>query len=79
MKHTITVTHKIELSGPEKVVLRKTGEHLAELLNTFGENTELMSIETGEIISMAEIPRILGVLDGLLNNIMWVENHPTQN
>lgn len=44
---------------------------LNELLSKFGTETILMSTETGEVIQMEEIPRVLGILTGLRENRCW--------
>ena len=35
------------------------------------KDTELVSLETGESITMEEISRVLGILDGLKQNQIW--------
>ena len=59
-----------EYQAMEKVI-----EVLEELEHKFGTENSLMSAETGEIVGIAELPRVRGILDAFRNH-MCGEVHP---
>lgn len=65
--HAIAIIHSFE----DHAAMEHTETILEELLNKFGRETILMSTETGEIIQMEEIPRILGILSALREHRCW--------
>ena len=36
-----------------------------------GKRNKLISVETGEVIGMEEIPRVLGILSGFIDSSAW--------
>lgn len=44
---------------------------LTTLRETFTDDAELISVTTGESITMQEVARVLGILEGLKENQFW--------
>ena len=65
----------IVLEIEEYQAMEKVIEVLEELEHKFGTENSLMSAETGEIVGIAELPRVRGILDALRNHRCW-EIHP---
>ena len=66
VKAVATIFEIEEIQAMEKV-----GEALTELRNKFGTEHTLMSVETGEIVGVAEIDRVLGILEALTTHRCW--------
>ena len=65
----------IILEIEEYQAMEKVIEVLEELEHKFGTENSLMSAETGEIVGIAELPRVRGILDAFRNHMCW-EVHP---
>ena len=52
----------------EKSAISQTIDIVQDLLELDGE---LINPETGEVISIDELPRVIGILDGILNSKEW--------
>lgn len=59
------------LSIQEKENMESTYETLKEIMVSCGKLNKLVSVSTGEVIEMEEIPRVLGILSGFLSNNAW--------
>ena len=59
----------------ELQAMQKVSEALEELERTIGTQHTLMSVQDGEIVGMAEIARVRGVLDALYRNRCWEVVH----
>ena len=59
------------LSIQEKENMKNTYETLKEIMVSCGKLNKLVSVSTGEVIEMEEIPRVLGILSGLLDSNAW--------
>ena len=64
---TLTLT-ELKLTKAERDALNLTMETLKQMVKTFGDNAELTSVTTGEVILTNEFPRVLGILGGLREN-----------
>ena len=67
----IQTTIQITPSVADASAIRHTNQMLSALIAYFGEDTNLINSETGEIIEMNELPRILGVLSAFLEPNNW--------
>ena len=65
----------IILEIEEYQAMEKVIEVLEELEHKFGTENSLMSAEDGELVGIAELPRVRGILDALRNHRCW-EIHP---
>ena len=65
----------IILEIEEYQAMEKVIEALEELEHKFGTENSLMSAEDGELVGIAELPRVRGILDALRNHRCW-EIHP---
>ena len=61
----------IVLEIEEYQAMEKVIEVMEELERKFGTENSLMSAETGEIVGIAELPRVRGILDALRNHRCW--------
>lgn len=64
---------KVELNQMERNILATSCEILAKFHKEFEHvgDAELMSIETGEVINLADVRRAIGVLDGIKYSRFW--------
>lgn len=46
-------------------------KELEELKSFFHNDVELVSAETGEVFTIKEISRVLGILSGIVSNQVW--------
>ena len=60
----LTVT-EFKYTKREREALQITMDLLSQVLKTLGDNVELTSVITGEVILTSEIPMIIGIIDGL--------------
>lgn len=67
LKHTIDTG----LTCEEMEILAQADEILHRLQNDLGNKLEMMSLETGEIISTDEFCRVRGILGGLATYRGW--------
>ena len=65
----------IVLEIEEYQAMEKVIEVLEELERKFGTENSLMSAEDGELVGIAELSRVRGILDALRNHRCW-EIHP---
>jgi hypothetical protein len=65
----------IILEIEEYQAMEKVIEVLEELEHKFGTENSLMSAEDGELVGIAELPRVRGILDAFRNHRCW-EIHP---
>lgn len=61
----------VQIQTERKIGYNLVMRDLNTLRDTFTDDTELVSVETGESITMEEISRVLGILDGLKQNQIW--------
>ena len=62
---------KVALTLDEKEKFESVYEALINIMHTCGKQNKLISVETGEVIGMEEIPRVLGILSGFLESSAW--------
>ena len=67
----IQTTIQITPSVADASAILRTNQMLTALIAYFGEDTNLINSETGEIIEMNELPRILGVLSAFTEPNNW--------
>ena len=67
----IQTTIQITPSVADTSAILRTNQMLTALIAYFGEDTTLINSETGEIIEMNELPRILGVLSAFTEPNNW--------
>ena len=67
----IQTTIQITPSVADTSAILRTNQMLTALIAYFGEDTNLINSETGEIIEMNELPRILGVLSAFTEPNNW--------
>ena len=67
----IQTTIQITPSVADASAILRTNQMLTALIAYFGEDTNLINSETGEIIEMNELPRILGVLSAFTESNNW--------
>ena len=67
----IQTTIQITPSVADASAILRTSQMLTSLIAYFGEDTTLINSETGEIIEMNELPRILGVLSAFTEPNNW--------
>lgn len=68
---TIQTTIQIAPSVADTSAILRTNQMLTALIAYFGEDTNLINSETGEIIEMNELPRMLGILSAFTNSNNW--------
>ena len=61
----------VQIQTERKIGYNLVMRDLETLRETFTDDTEFVSVETGESITMEEISRVLGILDGLKQNQIW--------
>ena len=69
----IRTVHTLTLTNAETKTLDDACEILHKLVRIFGKDTTLMSLGTGEIIQIEDLPLMCGTLSGIAENIMWTE------
>ena len=67
----IQTTIQITPSVADTSAILRTNQMLTALIAYFGEDANLINSETGEIIEMNELPRILGVLSAFTEPNNW--------
>lgn len=67
----IQTTIQITPSVADASAILRTSQMLTSLIAYFGEDANLINSETGEIIEMNELPRILGVLSAFTEPNNW--------
>ena len=61
----------IVLTEKEKEILKKADELLEEIYRQVEDKYRLQNWETGELIDVAEIPRVRGIIGGLAECRDW--------
>lgn len=61
----------VTLIAQRKPAYMAVMKELEDLRSFFYDNVELISAETGEVFSMAEIDRVLAILGGIVNDQTW--------
>ena len=61
----------IDLTIKEREALEIVYDLMCKLNENYGKQTDLISPNTGECISMNELPRVRGILDSLITNRVW--------
>jgi hypothetical protein len=62
---------KVEFTARERESLEIVNKICLDLMTAFGKENTLISPNTGEGISIDELPRIRGIISGLLDNRVW--------
>jgi hypothetical protein len=62
---------RIGLTLAEKEEFESVYDALADIMLSCGKRNKLISVETGEVIDMDEIPRVLGILSGFMDHSAW--------
>lgn len=62
---------RVGLTLDEREEFESVYDALADIMLSCGKRNKLVSVETGEVISMDEIPRVLGILSGLMDYSAW--------
>ena len=72
-KGSVTMIKKeaITLIAQRKPAYNAVMKELEDLRGFFYDNVELVSAETGEVFSMAEIDRVLAILGGIVADQTW--------
>ena len=61
----------ITLIAQRKPAYKAVIKELEDLRSFFYDNVELVSADTGQVFSMKEIDRVLGILDGIIADQTW--------
>jgi hypothetical protein len=61
----------IDLTIQEREALETVFNLMCKLNENYGKQIDLISPNTGECISMNELPRVRGILDSLMTNRVW--------
>lgn len=61
----------VQIQTERKIGYNLVMKDLTMLRDTFTDDTELVSVTTGESITMQEVSRVLGILEGLKENQIW--------
>jgi hypothetical protein len=67
----IQTTIQITPSVADASAILRTNQMLTALIAYFGEDTNLINPQTGEVIEMSELPRVLGILSAFLESNNW--------
>ena len=67
----IQTTIQITPSVADTSAIHRTSQMLTALIAYFGEDTNLINSETGEVIEMNELPRVLGILSAFIESNNW--------
>ncbi len=62
---------KVALTLDEREEFESVYEALVDIMHTCGKKNKLVSVETGEVIGMEEIPRVLGIISGFMEHMAW--------
>lgn len=62
---------KVALTLDEREEFESVYEALVDIMHTCGKKNKLVSVETGEVIGMEEIPRVLGIISGFMKHMAW--------
>ena len=67
----IQTTIQITPSVADTSAILRTNQMLTALIAYFGEDTNLINSQTGEVIEMSELPRVLGILSAFIESNNW--------
>lgn len=62
---------RVALTLAEREEFESVHDALADIMLSCGKRNKLISVETGEVIDMDEIPRVLGILSGFMDHSAW--------
>lgn len=62
---------RVALTLAEREEFQSVYDALADIMLSCGKRNKLISVETGEVIDMDEIPRVLGILSGFIDHSAW--------
>ena len=62
---------RVALTLDERKEFKSVYDAFADIMLSCGKRNKLISVETGEVISMDEIPRVLGILSGFMDHSAW--------
>lgn len=62
---------RVALTLDERDEFQSVYDALADIMLSCGKRNKLISVETGEVIDMDEIPRVLGILSGFMDHSAW--------
>ena len=62
---------RIALTLDEREEFVSIHDTLADIMLSCGKRNRLVSVETGEVIDMSEIPRVLGIISGFMDHSAW--------
>ena len=61
----------INLTLKEKEEMQSVYDTLKDIMTNCGKLHKLVSTQSGEVIGMEEIPRVLGILSGFIESNTW--------
>lgn len=61
----------INLTLKEKEEMQAVYDNLKDIMTDCGKLHKLVSTQSGEVIGMDEIPRVLGILSGFIESNTW--------
>ena len=67
----MTITTRTEPSPVDMACIDKAASVLRSLLDYYHEDGVLINCETGEVVEMSEIPRVLGILSAFAEPNNW--------
>ena len=62
---------KVALTLDEREEFESVYDALVDIMHSCGKKNKLVSVETGEVIGMEEIPRVLGIISGFMEHMAW--------
>lgn len=62
---------RIALTLDEREDFESVYDALVDIMHSCGKRNKLISVETGEVIGMDEIPRVLGIISGFMDHSAW--------
>lgn len=68
---TIQATIQTTPSPIDASALCHVHQMLTSLIAYFGEDTTIINSDTGEVVEMNELPRVLGILSAISVNTNW--------
>lgn len=74
MIHTTKTVHKLLICKADYEALERVIAMMATLLTDMGADTTMMATDTGEVIEMEELPRMIGILSGIKDIDLWETN-----
>ena len=74
MIHTTKTVHKLLICKADYEALERVITMMETLLTDMGADTTMMATDTGEVIEMEELPRMIGILSGIKDIDLWETN-----